>query len=707
MSSELRALNKRQKLRGLQKLRWYCQMCEKQCRDEPGFQSHLLSERHIRQMALFRENADDLIEKYSKQFEDSYLELLRKKGDLQVNANQLYQDIVADRQHIHMTSTKWDTLTSFIQYLGATGKAEIEYVEERGWMIKYINRDADFLKRKQIADKYRANSTLSIATDEETNKGLAEQLEQLRRLEAEAGVIDNQAANSHILDPKNRTQKIAFKIVGPGGGVGSSASSIPPPTTTATNTTISSNVTSHDETKSTEHGLGHGAIADTPQPPPSTATISTTTTVTGASLPTPTTSTTVTRSGPPGIRAPPGMKVPSSATPTLPSTGSAPGTSSPPLPPPPSASLSSSSSLPPASTTASASSLTSTSASTTQLPISSTPSSLPPTITVVAAPSSKSIVPSIPVLRKPATLTNVFAKSAQITNPTPPLPILSSSSTSSSSSSSSILGVKRILSEVTGSVSVQDKARPRLDSSAPTSSSSFTATPTTVPAVTTTSSTTHPPVSVPVPSGLWVRPGLVVKVLNKTVGDGLFYKRKGTVTRTLTLSGTDTATPYPHQSPIQEMNGSSSSSGNVGGEKSRYSPHDWVGTRAVEVWMNDGKRERIRIDYRDVETVIPAIGRKVAIVGGKWATLPGNSSYDSSGSSSSINNGTAASVEEEARRRGMRIGTLIAADMEGGTATIELSNNMDDGKTVTATGSNMQNKVVLSFDDICKIDFEQ
>lgn len=27
----------KQKSKGLQKLRWYCQMCEKQCRDENGF----------------------------------------------------------------------------------------------------------------------------------------------------------------------------------------------------------------------------------------------------------------------------------------------------------------------------------------------------------------------------------------------------------------------------------------------------------------------------------------------------------------------------------------------------------------------------------------------------------------------------------------------------------------------------------------------
>ena len=41
------------KAKGLQKLRWYCQMCGKQCRDENGFKCHLSSESHQRQMMVF------------------------------------------------------------------------------------------------------------------------------------------------------------------------------------------------------------------------------------------------------------------------------------------------------------------------------------------------------------------------------------------------------------------------------------------------------------------------------------------------------------------------------------------------------------------------------------------------------------------------------------------------------------------------------
>jgi hypothetical protein len=34
------------KAKGLQKLRWYCQLCQKQCRDENGFKCHQMSESH-------------------------------------------------------------------------------------------------------------------------------------------------------------------------------------------------------------------------------------------------------------------------------------------------------------------------------------------------------------------------------------------------------------------------------------------------------------------------------------------------------------------------------------------------------------------------------------------------------------------------------------------------------------------------------------
>lgn len=53
-----KSIANRWKAKGLQKLRWYCQMCQKQCRDENGFKCHTMSESHLRQMAVFTESPD-------------------------------------------------------------------------------------------------------------------------------------------------------------------------------------------------------------------------------------------------------------------------------------------------------------------------------------------------------------------------------------------------------------------------------------------------------------------------------------------------------------------------------------------------------------------------------------------------------------------------------------------------------------------------
>ena len=147
------------KAKGLQKLKYFCQMCEKQCRDANGFKCHLTSESHLRQMKLFSDNAGGILDKFSKEFEQSYLTTLRMRhGTKQVNANNVYQELISDKQHIHMNSTHWTTLSEFVQYLGKSGKCVVEE-NERGWFVSYIERDASIIarkeaqQRKEVADK--------------------------------------------------------------------------------------------------------------------------------------------------------------------------------------------------------------------------------------------------------------------------------------------------------------------------------------------------------------------------------------------------------------------------------------------------------------------------------------------------------------------------------------------------------------------------
>merc|ERR1719483_1449508 len=83
------------KSKGLQKLRWFCQMCEKQCRDENGFKCHTSSEAHQRQLLLFAETPESFLDAYSGEFEKTFISLLsRCHGTKRTFANAVYQEYI-------------------------------------------------------------------------------------------------------------------------------------------------------------------------------------------------------------------------------------------------------------------------------------------------------------------------------------------------------------------------------------------------------------------------------------------------------------------------------------------------------------------------------------------------------------------------------------------------------------------------------------
>lgn len=147
------------KAKGLQKLRWYCQMCQKQCRDENGFKCHTMSESHHRQLLLFADNASRYMDQFSREFSQGYLNLLKRQfGTRRVPANRVYQEYISDRTHIHMNATIWLTLTAFVKWLGRTGQCVVDETE-KGWYVTYIDRDPETLAaqerkaKKQKMDK--------------------------------------------------------------------------------------------------------------------------------------------------------------------------------------------------------------------------------------------------------------------------------------------------------------------------------------------------------------------------------------------------------------------------------------------------------------------------------------------------------------------------------------------------------------------------
>ncbi|AFZ80512.1 hypothetical protein BEWA_033670 [Theileria equi strain WA] len=163
-------LANKMKSKGLQKLKWYCQMCEKQCRDENGFKCHRLSEGHQRQMQVFCQNSGRFLDRFSKTFENEFMKLMRTRYcKTKILANTVYQELISDKEHVHMNATYWVTLSEFVLYLGRSGKCKVESTP-KGWYLEYI--DVDKIRRQQDEESRKKREI----TLEQRHQRLIEQL---------------------------------------------------------------------------------------------------------------------------------------------------------------------------------------------------------------------------------------------------------------------------------------------------------------------------------------------------------------------------------------------------------------------------------------------------------------------------------------------------------------------------------------------------
>lgn len=199
-----KAIANRIKAKGLQKLRWYCQMCQKQCRDENGFKCHLMSESHQRQLLLFAENPDQYIDTFSEEFLETFLELLRRRfGTKRVQANQVYQEYISDRNHTHMNSTQWETLTDFVKWLGREGHCTVDETE-KGWFIQYISRDPETIKRQEAVQK---KEKMDLDDEEKMAKFIEKQIGRAAAAEKEKKTVEYTE-----LQRKSEEEKLTLNI---------------------------------------------------------------------------------------------------------------------------------------------------------------------------------------------------------------------------------------------------------------------------------------------------------------------------------------------------------------------------------------------------------------------------------------------------------------------------------------------------------------
>ncbi|GJJ14972.1 hypothetical protein Clacol_009242 [Clathrus columnatus] len=210
------------KSKGLQRLRWYCQVCQKQCRDENGFKCHAQSESHLRQMLVVGEHAGKHIADFSSQFQSEFVALLsRRFGTKRVFANRVYQEYIQDKSHLHMNSTRWVTLTEFVKHLGRCGIARVDETE-KGWFLAWVDNSPKTLAKQEAAMK---KERLTMSDEQRERLLIAEQIERAAAESNETGADKQDPAAEEGLKRVEENEKVVLSL-----SMKSSANVATPPT---------------------------------------------------------------------------------------------------------------------------------------------------------------------------------------------------------------------------------------------------------------------------------------------------------------------------------------------------------------------------------------------------------------------------------------------------------------------------------------------
>ena len=169
-----------------------------------------MSESHQRQLLLVADNPHKFVDTFSKDFSDAFINLLsRRFGTKRVHCNVVYQEYIADRNHTHMNSTRWLSLTEYVKWLGRKGICTVDETE-KGWFVQYIDRSPEAIMRQQDREDFEKARIIELEMEEKRIKRMVEkgakEYEKIKKQQEEA-------------DPKlwelNRTdedEKIVFKM---------------------------------------------------------------------------------------------------------------------------------------------------------------------------------------------------------------------------------------------------------------------------------------------------------------------------------------------------------------------------------------------------------------------------------------------------------------------------------------------------------------
>ncbi|KAK3351012.1 domain of Kin17 curved DNA-binding protein-domain-containing protein [Neurospora tetraspora] len=202
-------LANKMKSRGLNRLRWYCQLCEKSCRDENGYKMHCQSPSHTAKALEAGTNFKGVQDTFSDQFlKDFVSQLKTSHGEKEIHINKFYQEVIARKDHVHLNATKWHSLTEFAKYLGREGVCRVEEKEGEGLFVAWIDDSPEAMERRE---KVRRKEMMDKGDEEREMKVLREQIRRAQK-EAEARGVKFDAEAAEEEERKELKRREGEKI---------------------------------------------------------------------------------------------------------------------------------------------------------------------------------------------------------------------------------------------------------------------------------------------------------------------------------------------------------------------------------------------------------------------------------------------------------------------------------------------------------------
>lgn len=146
-------------------------------------------------MERFSTNANQYTEQFSREFEKQFMDCLQRHHVKRVAANYVYNEMIQNKSHVHMNSTKFDSLGTFVRYLGEQGKCEVEFDEtDEKWYLRWID---PVLEQRKAAEEKKAQE--QAKRQKRMSETLIRQVEELNQVEEEDVLQELETTNKMVI----------------------------------------------------------------------------------------------------------------------------------------------------------------------------------------------------------------------------------------------------------------------------------------------------------------------------------------------------------------------------------------------------------------------------------------------------------------------------------------------------------------------------